>query len=555
MEAADAIGAAATGSGGPFDSGVPQGPVVILRIDSIAGPEADSEATQKGGICPGARHRLSRAPMSKKQKTIRPKARVPRGFRDRLGAELAAERDMLARISAVYESYGFEPLETPAFEYTDALGKFLPDIDRPNDGVFSVEDDDGQWMSLRYDLTAPLARYVAENYDALPKPFRRYQTGPVWRNEKPGPGRFRQFTQIDADTVGAPAPHGDVECIAMLGEALEAAGLERGAYQIRFNDRNVLAGLLESIGVDETRDSEKKLGVLRAMDKRDRLGAGGVRALLGEGRKDESGDYAEGAGLDEAAIEKVMAFMDATADDNARTCDGLSNLVGASKTGAAGVATLSAMAAQLAALGVSDAKIDLSVIRGLEYYTGPVFEADLSCALKDAKGRAVPLGSVASGGRYDGLVARFKGVAVPAVGVSIGVSRLLAALECKTDALPMRRGPVVVLALEGDRMADYQAMAAALRAAGVRAEVYLGGAGMRAQMKYADKRAAPVAIIQGPDERTRGEVTIKDLVLGAQLSAKIDDNKEWREDQPAQFPVKRAALVEAVKKALAQNKP
>ncbi|NWG93549.1 MAG: ATP phosphoribosyltransferase regulatory subunit, partial [Parvularculaceae bacterium] len=160
--------------------------------------------------------------MSKKDKTPRPKARVPRGFRDRLGAEIAAEREMLARVSAVYESFGFDPLETPAFEYTDALGKFLPDVDRPNQGVFSLKDDDDQWMSLRYDLTAPLARFVAENYDALPKPFRRYAVGPVWRNEKPGPGRYRQFTQCDADVVGAPAPNADVECVVMLGEALEA---------------------------------------------------------------------------------------------------------------------------------------------------------------------------------------------------------------------------------------------------------------------------------------------------------------------------------------------
>ncbi len=492
--------------------------------------------------------------MAKQKKPQKPKARKPRGFRDRLGADIVAERDMLARITAVYEAYGFDPLETPAFEYTDALGKFLPDVERPNQGVFSLTDDDDQWMSLRYDLTAPLARYVAEHYDALPKPFRRYAVGPVWRNEKPGPGRFRQFTQCDADSVGAPAPHADVEACAMLCEAIEAAGVARGSYEIRLNDRNVLTGLLETIGIDEERDGDKKLGVLRAMDKLDRLGEDGVALLLGAGRKDESGDYTEGAKLDDKSIAKVMAFMSATAASNAATCDALDNLIGASAAGAKGAETLSAMAAQLSALGLSEdrARIDLSVIRGLEYYTGPVFEAELLGAIEDDKGRPVRIGSVASGGRYDGLVKRFKGVEVPAVGISVGVSRLLAALALQAGAADAAPGPVVVLALDKARMADYQAMAGELRAAGLRAEVYLGGANFGKQLKYADKRAAPVVVIEGEDERAAGEVTIKDLVLGARLSREIEDNAEWREAQPAQFAVKRGEMVDAVLKTLAR---
>ena len=235
--------------------------------------------------------------MSKKQKPLKPKARTPRGFGDRLGAEVLAEREMLSRISKVYESFGFDPLETSAFEYTEALGKFLPDVDRPNQGVFSLTDDDDQWMSLRYDLTAPLARFVAQNYDALPKPFRRYAMGPVWRNEKPGPGRFRQFTQCDADSVGAPAPDADVECCMMLSEAIIAAGIDRNNFQVRLNDRTVLTGLLESIGLSDEQNDEKaqqqKLDVLRSMDNLDRLGEVGVAALLGEGRKDESGAYTQ----------------------------------------------------------------------------------------------------------------------------------------------------------------------------------------------------------------------------------------------------------------------
>jgi len=464
---------------------------------------------------------------------------------------------MLARISAVYEAHGFDALETPAFEYTDALGKFLPDVDRPNAGVFSLQDDDEQWMSLRYDLTAPLARFVAENYDGLPKPFRRYQVGPVWRNEKPGPGRFRQFTQCDADTVGAPAPHADAEMCALFADVMEAAGIARGDYIIRLNDRRLLAGLMEIAGLagDAAEDEAQRMTVLRALDKLDRLGEDGVKLLLGAGRKDASGDFTEGAKLDADQIDRVISFVTATAQTNVQTCTTLREFFAGSEAGLAGVQTLDDMTTQLAALGYKEdrIRIDLSIIRGLEYYTGPVFEADLTFEAKDDKGRPVRFGSVGGGGRYDGLVKRFKGVEVPAVGISVGVSRLLAALALKGNAAKVATGPVVVLALEKDQMAAYQQMAAELRDAGLRAEVYLGGSNFAKQLKYADKRGAPLAIIQGEDERAKGEVTIKDLVLGAELSKNIEDNKQWREDQPAQFTVKRAEFVEAVKQALARN--
>lgn len=496
--------------------------------------------------------------MAKKEKTFRPQARVPRGFRDRLGAEIAAERDMLAKISAVYEAWGFDPLETPAFEYTDALGKFLPDVDRPNQGVFSLQDDDEQWMSLRYDLTAPLARFVAQNYDALPKPFRRYAVGPVWRNEKPGPGRFRQFTQCDADSVGAPAPNADVEICAMFADVMEAVGIARGDYVIKVNDRRLLAGLLETVGLTGTagEDQAQRMTVLRALDKFDRLGDEGVRLLLGKGRKDESGDFTEGAGLDEGQIDRVMAFIGATEATNARTCARLADFFKGAGEGATGAQTLAAMAAQLSALGYGEdrIRIDLSVIRGLDYYTGPVFEAELTFEVKDEKGQPVRFGSVGGGGRYDDLVKRFKGVEVPAVGVSIGVSRLLSALELKKAGGTQARGPVVVLALEKEQMPAYQQMAAELRAGGVRAEVYLGGANFAKQLKYADKRMAPLAVIQGEDERAKGEVTIKDLVLGAELSKEIADNAEWREAQPAQFSVAREKLLDAVRETLARKR-
>lgn len=481
----------------------------------------------------------------------RPQPRTPAGFRDLAGRQVLAGRAMLERICAVYELHGFQALETPALEYTDALGKFLPDVDRPGAGVFSLQDEDDRWMSLRYDLTAPLARFVAENRDGLPRPFCCYQAGPVWRNEKPGPGRYRQFTQCDADIVGAHAPDADVECVAMLGEVMEAAGVERGGYRIHLNDRHVLTGLLELAGIDEKRDHRKKTGVLRAMDKFDRLGEEGVRSLLGKGRRDASGDYTEGAGLDAKAIDRIMEFMTLAGDDSRKTCDMLSGLIGSSASGAHGVEVLSAMISRLRAFGMDDrsVKIDLSVIRGLEYYTGPVFETMLLSRNGPAGNIPSSVGSVASGGRYDGLVSRFGGPDVPAAGISVGISRLLAALEMR-DGIQPPRGPVVVLALEKDRMESYHVMARELRTAGIRAGVYLGGSGFGRQLKYADRCAAPVAVICGEDERKRGEVTVKNLVLGAALSKGIEDNTTWRKEQPAQFSVRRESMVEAVRSAL-----
>ncbi len=496
--------------------------------------------------------------MAKKQKTFRPKARVPKGLRDRLASDVRAEREVIARVQRLYELYGFEPLETSAFEYADALGKFLPDQDRPNEGVFSFQDDDDQWLSMRYDLTAPLARFVAENYDGLAKPFRRYAAGPVWRNEKPGPGRYREFTQIDADTVGTPLMAADAELIMLAADCMEAIGLSRGDYVIRFNDRKVLNGVLEQIGVAGDDNELQRLTILRAIDKLDRLGVEGVRLLLGKGRKDESGDYTEGAKLADDQIDRVIGFVEAGAGDARDTLTALRKLVGDSDVGVKGVAELEEIQSLLDAAGydATRAKLDPSLVRGLGYYTGPVYEAELTFEVTGDDGQVVRFGSVGGGGRYDGLVQRFKGIEVPATGFSVGVSRLVAALEAKGRlGTSMMQAPVVVMTLDQSRIADSQAMVRELRAAGVRAEMYLGGSGMKAQIKYADKRGAPIAVIEGEDEVAKGEVTLKDLILGSKLSQQIEDNKEWREDQPAQVAVPRGDLVTEVLKMLGRHEP
>lgn len=494
--------------------------------------------------------------MAKKQKTFRPKPRLPKGLRDIRAAEIGAMNNMLGKLREIYELYGFEALETPAFEYSDCLGKFLPDQDRPNAGVFSFEEDeDGEWVSLRYDLTAPLARFVAANYDELPKPFRRYQTGHVWRNEKPGPGRFRQFTQFDADSVGADSVAADAE-LAMLGaDSLEHLGLKRGDYQIIMNNRKILDGVLELAGIDPVaeQNASQRLTVLRAIDKLERLGREGVTALLGEGRKDESGDFTKGASLAPAQIDKILAYLDAGNEQRGDVLGALEPLVGGSENGMAGLDELRQIDDLLTAgdFKADRVRFDPTIVRGLDYYTGPVMEAELTFETKNEEGELVRFGSLGGGGRYDGLVARFKGQPVPATGFSIGVSRAYAALEAlgKLEH-DKRRAPVVVLVMDQDRKGDYQAMVQQLRGHGIKSELYLGSSGMRAQLKYADRRAASLVVIQGEDEREKGEVTIKDLDAGAELSKEISDNKEWRESQAAQQTVAASDLVTTVAKML-----
>ncbi len=493
-----------------------------------------------------------------KKPAPRPKAQAPRGLRDSFGALASARRAMLGRVAEVYHRYGFEPLETPAFEYAETLGKFLPDVDRPEGGVFAFRDDDEQWVALRYDMTAPLARVAAQYRLELPTPYRRYAMGPVWRNEKPGPGRFREFWQCDADTVGSPSVAADAEICAMLADALEAAGVARGDYQIRVNNRKVLTGVMEAAGLaGEDAAQENRRGIaLRAVDKMDRLGEAGVRALLGEGRKDESGDFTKGAGLATEQADLILAFVAAERADGAATCARLRELVGGSEVGREGVEELERIGEILGKLGYGPErlKIDPSVVRGLGYYTGPVYEAELTFEIRDEKGELRRFGSVAGGGRYDDLVMRFTGQKTPATGASIGVDRLLAALEAKGVQEAESIGPVVVLNLEPDHVAETMAICGELRAAGIRAETFLGsGTNMGKQLKYADKRGAPAAVIVGGSEREKGVAQIKDLALGAELAARITSNDEWKA-QPAQQEVPRGEILAAVRAIVERTK-
>ncbi len=585
-------------------------------------------------------------------KTPRPRALPPKGFRDYFGPQVTQRAEMLRKIAEVYERYGFDALESPAVETVEALGSFLPDVDRPNAGIFAFQEPSdavdpagalatdgdpasardpggdvnsqgdpgsggfggggdpaggrsaGDWLALRYDLTAPLARVYAQHRNDLPMPYRRYAMGPVWRNEKPGPGRFRQFYQCDADTVGSASMAADAEICAMLADTLEAVGIKRGDYVIRINNRKVLDGILEAINVLDPLDAElhsaRRGVVMRAIDKFDRLGLDGVKALLGEGRRDESGDLTQGAKLSEEQINLISDFLGASNEVNKKLIGAqakateinlpqnisdhlravrdagdhyarsklplsaralsarnrmilkvLSDLAMDSQTGSDGVEELQNISSLLEAQGYGPDRIviDPSVVRGLGYYTGPVYEAELTFETPDERGRPRAFGSVAGGGRYDDLVKRFTGQAVPATGVSIGVDRLLAALHATGRLSAELAGPVVVTVMDRDRMADYQTMVAELRNAGIRAELYLGNPkSFGNQLKYADKRNSPAAVIQGQDEAARGVVQIKDLILGAKI-AETATHAEWK-DRPSQIEVPRADLVTEVRRIL-----
>ncbi|MFA6264767.1 MAG: histidine--tRNA ligase [Pseudolabrys sp.] len=540
---------------------------------------------------------MSDAKSGKKPQKL--KARMPRGLADRGPAEIAATRAMVETIRTTFERYGFDPVETPTFEYTDALGKFLPDQDRPNEGVFSFQDDDEQWISLRYDLTAPLARYVAENYQHLALPYRSYRNGYVYRNEKPGPGRFRQFMQFDADTVGSASMAADAEMCMLAADTMEALGIKRGDYVVKVNNRKVLDGVMDGAEIP----ADKRLTVLRAIDKLDRLGLDGVRQLLGAGRKDESGDFTKGAELADSQIELVQSlWMPLTGSfvklgqstfatstdsdagqsrdmeqagpfeyiDNLKTLEAWEQMFAKSPVSLQAIAELKEIVRtfEAAGFGSKRVRVDSSVVRGLEYYTGPVYEVELTFDTLDDKGRPVRFGSVGGGGRYDGLVSRFMGQPVPATGFSIGVSRLQAALEklgtLSTKPVP---GPVLVTVMGGN-IADYQRLVSTLRnskldpdnpnSPNIRAELYLGNPkhGIGQQLKYADKRSSPCAIIQGSDEKAKGQVVIKDLILGAELAAETATDREdyLKKQAEAQFSVNEADLVAEVRKVLARRK-
>jgi len=492
---------------------------------------------------------------SEKKKKIKPQR--PRGFEDLSGNDLTELNRLRDSIQKTYSLYGFDALETGIIEYSNVIGSFLPDQDRPNEGVFSFEDDDNKWVSLRYDLTSGLARYVAENYDSLPKPYRRYQSGWVFRNEKPGPGRFRQFFQIDADSIGSDNPLSDAEMCMMFSDAIESTGIERGDYVIRLNNRKILDGIIDSLNISGNESgSDINLAIMRSIDKLDRLGLKGVEQLLGEGRKDESGDYTKGAGLENSSIKEILLFLEYGIDsknlNRKKSLENLSKQFGSNDVFSEAIEELDQISSIIDVAGYDEKRIivDPSVVRGLGYYTGPVYEADLTFDI-ETNNSLEKFGSVGGGGRYDDLITRLKGARVPSTGISVGVSRLSSALKyLKKQNINKEKLSVVVLVMDKEKRSLYYKIASQLRSAGIPSECYVGDGGMKAQLKYADKRQARLALILGEDEEASSSITIKDLMAGKEASGEILDNEEWRSGKVSQKTVSLDSLVEEIKTLL-----
>jgi histidyl-tRNA synthetase len=474
------------------------------------------------------------------EKTIEP--RLLRGFRDYLPAQMNARHAMISTIRRVYELYGFQPLETPAQEYVTTL---LGYGDENAKQIFQFENPEGEQVALRFDLTVPLARVVAQ-YPDLPLPFRRYQVAPVWRADKPDPGRFREFVQFDLDSVGTSSVAADTEILCGMYDVLIALGLTR--FKIKFSNRKVLNTLLDFAGIPQTASHR----VFRTLDKLEKIGHEALVAELTSGRVDGSGDKIAGVGLSKNQVAKITEFLALPTGSRSVVLNSLREIFKGIGSATPAVEELTSICESLGMLGIPEEQVvlDLSIARGLDYYTGPVFEASLMDAPE--------FGSVFGGGRYDGLVERFLGRSIPAVGASIGVDRLFAALQ-KLGLI--ERGAstahVLVTVMEPSRLIEYQMITRQLRQGGINTEMYLGDeASLGKQLQYANRQQIPVAVLVGSDEFAADTVTVKNLKLGGELQDKKKavsgkERDEWlRLSRTVQTTLPRAECVQHVREIL-----
>ena len=476
------------------------------------------------------------------KKTFKPTSELPNGFADRQEEELLIRDLLISNIKKIMSKYGFQYLETPSFEYTDSIGKFLPDKDRPSEGVFSFEDEK-KWLSLRYDLTAPLARYAAKNFDSLPRPFKRFQLGTVWRNEKPGPGRFREFLQFDADYIGTNNLFSDAELCFLISEILNSCGLEKSEFIIKISNRKLSKGLLEKLNIT---DEQKQSITLRAIDKLDRVGVEGVQYLLGKGRKDKSGDFTKGAELEESQIKEIIKFLNIK-NLSDKNFERIKEIATDNKSMNDGIKELELMEKYFSLFNFTNYIFDPTVVRGLEYYTGPIFEANLTFGVKNNKGQEVEFGSVGGGGRYDDLVKRFNNQDCPSTGISVGLDRLIYAILQKNKIKAEKKNPVLICVFDEKYMDFYIKILNVLRSKNISAEIYSGSSNIKSQFKYADKRGCDFVILCGDDEVSKNVVTIKNLNVGKQMSENIKDRSEWKQSSEAQKTVAFDQLLNEIK--------
>ena len=476
------------------------------------------------------------------KKTFKPTSELPNGFADRQEEELLIRDLLISNIKKIMSKYGFQYLETPSFEYTDSIGKFLPDKDRPSEGVFSFEDEK-KWLSLRYDLTAPLARYAAKNFDSLPRPFKRFQLGTVWRNEKPGPGRFREFLQFDADYIGTSNLFSDAELCFLISEILNSCGLEKSEFIVKISNRKLSKGLLEKLNIT---DEQKQSITLRAIDKLDRVGVEGVQYLLGKGRKDKSGDFTKGAELEESQIKEIIKFLNIK-NLSDKNFEKIREIAADNKSMNNGIKELELMEKYFLLFNFTNYIFDPTVVRGLEYYTGPIFEANLTFGVKNNKGQEIEFGSVGGGGRYDDLVKRFNNQDCPSTGISVGLDRLIYAILQKNKIKAEKKNPVLICVFDEKYMDFYIKILNVLRSKNISAEIYSGSSNIKSQFKYADRRGCDFVILCGDDEVSKNVVTIKNLNVGKQMSENIKDRSEWKQSLEAQKTVAFDQLLNEIK--------
>jgi histidyl-tRNA synthetase len=470
--------------------------------------------------------------------TVEP--RVSRGLRDLLPDQMLARQWMIDTIRGVYELYGFVPLGTPAIEYLDVLRGSSAGTEAQQ-SIFTVQNPEKEALGLRFDLTVPLARVVAQ-YRDLPRPFRRYQVSPVWRADKPDKGRFREFTQFDLDSVGTESEIADTEIIAGICDTLKA--LDVGPFRVRFSSRGILNTLLAYAGIP----AETGADVFRVLDKLDKVGPKKVRLELTTGYVDASGDPISGVGLADEQVDKIERFLEIRSDDRREVVARLREIFAGVEGADREIGLVETISENLYRLGYGEDQVslDLSIARGLAYYTGPVFEAILLDAPQ--------FGSICGGGRYDGLVMRFLGERVPAVGASFGVDRLLAALVHLGRAGRQKAtAKVLITNMDPGLQEDYLAMTWELRRAGIPTELYLGTAkGPGKQLKYADAWGIPIALLYGSNEKEKGIVTVKDMEMGRRRAEALANRQEWLEERPGQREVPRSELVAALREMLDQ---
>jgi len=466
--------------------------------------------------------------------------RLSRGLRDLMPEEMLARRAIIDTIRGVYELYGFSPLETPAVEFLDVLSGSAGQ--EAQQSIFRVTNPEEEELGLRFDLTVPLSRVVSQYKQEIEFPFRRYQVSPVWRADKPAPGRFRQFTQFDIDSVGAPSEIADVEIMAAMCDTLEA--LEVGGYRVRFSSRKILNLLLRYASIND----EQGVEVFRVLDKLDKIGLEKVKLEMTVGYTDESGAPIRGLGLDEAQVDKIATFLTTQGETRNEVVAKLRGLFATVDGAEAEIDLIASISDHLESLGYGSDRVmlDLSIARGLAYYTGPVFEANLSDAPE--------FGSVFGGGRYDDLVTRFGGQPIAATGASIGVDRLLAALlHLGKMKQPKTTAQALVTTMDGSLTSEYLALAFELRRAGIRTEIHVGRPKkLGKQLQRADRLGIPYVLIMGGDEAARGVVTVKEMDVGREQAEEVASHEEWKSARFGQQEVERSELVATLQRLLKQ---